>query len=301
MLAIHVTLLLSISLQPANPPRDLEPVPLWPNGAPGAKGNTAADIPTLIPYLLEGRENRPAVVICPGGGYGGLAMSHEGHEIAAWLNRNGIHAFICNYRHRGKGYGHPYPLMDAQRAIRIVRGNSTKWKVEPDRVGILGFSAGGHLASSSATHDSIGKLDASDPLNGLECRPDFAVLCYAVIGFGKSYTHRGSQRNLLGKNPAPDLIRFYSNENRVDKKTCPTFLWHTAEDRSVPAENSVRYFLQCQKHGVPSSLHVFEKGRHGIGLAKSTPAARKWPDLCISWLSASGFIAPDPQSKSKQP
>ena len=267
-----------------------ESIPLWPDGAPGAIGKEAKDIPTLILYPAKKNPSGTAIVVCPGGGYGGLAMGHEGHEIAAWLNKNGISVFICNYRHRGKGYGHPYPMMDAQRAIRIVRTNAKKWKVNPERVGIIGFSAGGHLASSCATHESIGDLDSTDPINKAACRPSFAILCYAVIGFDKPYTHRGSQRNLIGKEAPKELVKFYSNEEQVSKETCPTFLWHTAEDKAVPVQNSIYFYLACQKHNVPSAMHVFEKGRHGIGLARNNETAKHWPDLCIGWLKQRGFM-----------
>ncbi|MEC9092310.1 MAG: alpha/beta hydrolase [Planctomycetota bacterium] len=263
---------------------------LWPQGAPGAKGKSANDQPTLILYPAKENPNGTAVVICPGGGYGGLAMGHEGHEIAHWLNGHGISAFICDYRHRGKGYGHPYPLMDAQRAIRTVRANARAWKVDPEKVGIIGFSAGGHLASTCATHESLGDLPKTDAINLEKCRPDFAILCYAVIGFDKPYTHRGSQRNLIGKEAPDELVKFYSNEGQVSGLTCPSFLWHTAEDRAVPVENSIQFFLSCQKNKVPSALHVFEKGRHGIGLAKTNPTARHWPDLCIGWLKQRQFL-----------
>lgn len=263
---------------------------LWPDGAPGATGSADKDKPTLILYPATKNPSGTAVVICPGGGYGGLAMGHEGHEIAKWLNENGISAFICNYRHRGKGYGHPYPLMDAQRAIRLVRTNAKKWKINPEKIGIIGFSAGGHLASSCATHESIGELDSDDPINQQGCRPDFAILCYAVIGFDKPYTHKGSQRNLIGQDASPELIKFYSNEEQVSKSTCPTFLWHTAADKGVPPENSVQFFLSCQKHGVPAALHIFEKGRHGIGLARDNETAKHWPSLCIGWIKQRGFL-----------
>lgn len=269
-------------------------IPLWPGGAPGALGEADKDVPTLILYPAETNPSGTAVVVCPGGGYGGLAMGHEGHEIAAWLNKNGISAFICNYRHRGKGYGHPYPMMDAQRAIRTVRARSKEWKIDPKKVGIIGFSAGGHLASSCATHDSIGELDKADIVNQQPCRPDFAILCYAVIGFDKPYTHRGSQHNLIGKDADQELVKFYSNEEQVSSKTCPTFLWHTAEDRAVPVQNSIYFFLACQKHKIPSALHVFEKGRHGIGLAATNETAKHWPELCIGWLKQREFL------KSKQ-
>lgn len=277
---------------PVQDSKSPETLLLWPNGAPGAKGETDKDKPTLILYPAKENPSGTAVVVCPGGGYGGLAMGHEGHEIANWLNKNGISAFICDYRHRGKGYGHPYPMMDAQRAIRTVRTNAKKWKVNPDKIGIIGFSAGGHLASSCATHKSIGDFDHSDPINQSSCNPNFAILCYAVIGFDKPYTHRGSQRNLIGQNAEKELIAFYSNEDQVTKETPPCFLWHTSADKGVPVENSIQFYLACKNKGVSAALHVFDKGRHGIGLAKGMKGAEAWPKLCIDWISEEGFTKP---------
>lgn len=263
---------------------------LWPEGAPGAKGDADKDKPKLLIYPAKENATDVAIVVCPGGGYGGLAMGHEGYEIADWLNKNGISAFICDYRHRGKGYGHPNPLMDAQRAIRIVRAGAKDWNISPNKIGVLGFSAGGHLASSCATHGSLGDLEMKDPINKVSCRPDFAVLCYPVIGFDKPYTHRGSQRNLLGSEPNPELVKFYSNEEQVSKETPPAFLWHTTADKAVPVENSIQFYLACKKNGVSASLHVFNQGRHGLGLGKSTPSVKAWPGLCMNWLHEEGFL-----------
>ena len=264
---------------------------LWPDGAPGALGNDPKDRPRLLIHLpASDRAQRTAVVICPGGGYGGLAMDHEGDQIARWLNALGVAGFICDYRHRGKGYGHPAPLLDAQRAIRTVRARATEFGVDPQRIGILGFSAGGHLASTAATHFEDGQSTAKDPIGRVGCRPDFAILCYPVIAFGESYTHRGSQRNLLGANPDPQLLASLSSEKRVTKQTPPTFLWHTHADRGVPAENSVQFYLALRRAGVPASLHIFEQGRHGLGLAANVPGTSQWPRLCASWLRGRGLL-----------
>jgi len=264
---------------------------LWPDGAPGAKGTAAADKPTLIIYLPPATSaNGTSVVICPGGGYGGLAMGHEGHDIARWLNSIGVAAFICDYRHWGKGYRHPAPLNDAQRAIRTVRASAKEWKVDPQRIGILGFSAGGHLASTVSTHFDAGDATADDPIERAGCRPDFAVLCYPVIAFGQPYTHQGSQDNLIGPGASPDLVLQLSSEKQVTPQTPPTFLWHTAEDTGVPAENSVRYFLALRQANVPAELHVFEKGRHGLGLAADVPGTSKWPELCQEWLTVNHWL-----------
>lgn len=264
---------------------------LWPAGAPGAKGDERQDKPTLIIYTpAKEQATGAAIVVCPGGGYGGLAMGHEGHDIAAWLNSLGVAAFICDYRHRGKGYGHPAPLQDAQRAIRTVRSRASEWGVDPAKIGILGFSAGGHLASTAATHFDDGDADAADPTERVGCRPDFAVLCYAVIAFGEPYTHYGSQRNLLGGDAGDELIRQFSNEKQVTADTPPTFLWHTYEDTGVPAENSIYFYLACRKHKVPAEMHLFEKGRHGVGLGKGITGTADWSNRCADWMKVRGLL-----------
>ncbi len=263
---------------------------LWPKGAPGANGDEAKDKPQLIIYLPE-KPNGAAIVICPGGGYGGLAMDHEGHQIGRWLNEHGIAGFICDYRHRNKGYGHPAPLQDAQRAVRTVRSRAKEFGVDPAKIGILGFSAGGHLTSSAVTHFDAGKPDADDEIERASCRPDFGVLCYPVIAFDQPFTHKGSQNNLLGKDAAPELIASMSSEKQVTDQTPPCFLWHTTEDKGVPPENSVAFYSALIAHRVPAELHIYEKGKHGVGLAKDVPGTDGWPAACIAWLKGRG-IAP---------
>ncbi len=268
---------------------------LWPAGAPGALGAEEKDQPKLIIYPAPAETAcGAAIVILPGGGYGHLAMGHEGHEIAAWCNSLGCSAFIVDYRHRTKGYGHPAPLQDAQRAIRTVRAEAPKWHVDPQRIGVIGFSAGGHLASSTGVFFDAGMAEDEDPIQRVSCRPDFLILCYPVIGFGESFTHLGSQRNLLGADASPELIRSLSTEKHVTAESPPTFLWHTTEDRPVPPENSLRFYLALQAQQVPAELHVFEKGRHGLGLAGDTPGARDWPGLCRTWLNERGILTPKP-------
>jgi len=263
---------------------------LWPQGAPDAKGTDAKDKPNLIIYLpTKEKAFGSAVVICPGGGYGGLAMDHEGHQIARWLNDHGIAAFICDYRHKGKGYGHPAPLQDAQRALRTVRARGAEFGVQPNKIGILGFSAGGHLASSAATHFDSGNAKSTDAVEKVSCRPDFAILCYPVIAFDQPYTHKGSQKNLLGENASPDLVKSMSSELQVTKETPPTFLWHTSEDTGVPPENSIVFYLALAKVKVPAELHVFEKGRHGVGLGKGINGTEGWSAACVSWLKGRGM------------
>ena len=268
---------------------------LWPDGTPGALGEEEKDKPTLIIYAVPADQSSgTGVVVCPGGGYGHLAMDHEGHQIAQWLNSLGISAFICDYRHRGKGYGHPAPLQDAQRAIRTVRARAKEFHLQPDQIGILGFSAGGHLTSTAGTHFDQGQTDSADLVQQVSCRPDFLVLCYPVISLVNSCTHKGSKRNLLGENPDEDLVKSLSSELQVTKETPPAFLFHTSEDTAVPPENSLVFYLALQEAGVPAELHVYEKGRHGLGLAKSTPGTADWSDRCANWLTNRGLIESQP-------
>jgi acetyl esterase/lipase len=262
---------------------------LWPKGAPGALGDDAKDKPQLISYLSE-KPNGAAIVICPGGGYGGLAMDHEGHQIGRWLNEHGIAGFICDYRHRGKGYGHPAPLQDAQRAVRTVRARAKEFGVNPTQIGILGFSAGGHLASSVLTHFDAGKPDADDEIERASCRPDFGVLCYPVIAFDQPYTHKGSQRNLLGADAPVELVASMSSEKQVTDQTPPCFVWHTTEDKGVPPENSVVFYSALIAHKVPAELHIYERGKHGLGLAKDVPGTYGWPAACLAWLRGRGVL-----------
>ncbi len=277
--AVCGLLFLGAALSAAEPKTEL----LWPDGAPGAKGAEAKDKPTLIIYLPE-KPNGAGVVICPGGGYGGLAIDHEGHQIARWLNENGIAGFICDYRHRGKGYGHPAPLQDAQRALRTVRSRAKAFGVDPSKIGILGFSAGGHLCSTAVTHFDSGEAGSKDPVMRISSRPDFGILCYPVIAFDQPFTHKGSQRNLLGEDASPELIAGLSNEKHVTDQTPPCFLWHTWEDKGVPPENSVVFYQALLAHKIPSELHIYEQGPHGLGLAKGRPGASAWPAACIEWL-----------------
>ena len=264
---------------------------LWPEGAPGALGTESKDKPRLFVYLPAANEaTGAAVVICPGGGYGGLAISYEGHDIARWFNSFGVAGLVLDYRHRGKGYGHPAPLQDAQRAIRLARSRAAAWKIDPLRIGILGFSAGGHLASSAGTHFDAGDPQSTDVVQRHPSRPDFMILCYPVIAFGESYSHRGSQRNLLGQQATAELVKKMSSEKQVTAQTPPTFLWHTDEDRVVPAENSVQFYLALKRAQVPSELHLFLRGRHGLGLARNKPGASAWPTACRQWLKTSGFL-----------
>lgn len=268
-----------------------EVVPLWTEGAPGGPAAGAENAPTLT-VCLPDTPSGAGIVVCPGGGYGGLALDHEGDQVAAWLNENGVAAFILRYRHRGTGFGHPAPLQDAQRAIRTVRTRVKAWNVEPDRIGILGFSAGGHLASSAGTHFDAGRPDADDPVERVSCRPDFMVLIYPVISFTEPFSHSGSRKNLLGTQPAEDLVELFSNEKQVTRQTPPTFLVHTTEDSGVPPENSIAFYAALRKAKVPAEMHIFEKGPHGFGLGQKVGAAGNWPRLCIEWMRGRGLLGP---------
>ena len=268
-----------------------ESFPLWPTGAPGALGNASNDIPTLTVFLPSvDKASGAAIVVCPGGGYGGLA-SHEGPDYALYLNQHGVTAFVLRYRLGSQGYRHPRMLEDAQRAIRLVRARAAEWKIDPKRIGIMGSSAGGHLASTAVTRFDAGKPDAADDIERQSSRPDLGILCYAVITMGPN-THQGSKDNLLGEAPSPELVELLSNEKQVTKDTPPCFLWHTAEDKAVKVENSLDFAAALQRNGVPFDLHVYQKGRHGLGLADKPPFPNPhpWAKDLIFWLKEQGFV-----------
>lgn len=267
---------------------------LWPKGAPLANGDTDKDKPNLSLYLVkEAKGKTPAVVVCPGGGYGGLAKGHEGHDVATWLNGIGVHAFVLTYR--VSPYRHPCPMLDVQRAVRMVRARADEWKVDPKKIGVWGFSAGGHLVSTAVTHFDDGKADAEDPIDRAGCRPDFGILVYPVIALDKPYTHQGSKKNLLGdKSNDPQLVEDLSCEKRVTEKTPPCFLVHTTNDTGVPPENSIDFYLALRKAKVPAELHIYERGQHGMGLGNDkVPEFKSWPDRLAAWMRVHDF-APAP-------
>lgn len=272
-------------------------IPLWPNGAPGAMGNEEKDQPTLTLFPApEEKRSGGAVIVCPGGGYGGHAMSYEGYDVARWFNSLGISAYVLRYR--VAPYRHPIPLGDLQRAIRLVRSHAEDWKIDSHKIGILGFSAGGHLCSTAATHFDAGKPDAADPIDRLSSRPDLAILCYPVISFTQEFMHKGSRKNLLGEDPDPELVKSLSNELQVTSETPPIFMFHTDADSGVPPENSVSFYLALRKAKVPAELHVFKNGPHGVGLGNNKgqpdnphPELAIWPKLCEGWLKNYGFTA----------
>jgi acetyl esterase/lipase len=261
---------------------------LWPDGAPGAQGTADEDKPSLALYPATGpNKTSTGVIVCPGGGYAHLAMDHEGTQIAAWLNNLGIGAYVLKYR-LGPKYHHPIELWDAQRAIRYVRSHAAELGVRPDRIGIWGFSAGGHLAATAATHFASPDAQA-DPIDRQSARPDFAILSYPVISMLDPYAHLGSRRNLLGDKPDPALAQLLSNELQVTSQTPPTFIFHTTEDQVVPVENSILFYLALRKAGVAVEMHIYQKGKHGVGLAANDPILRTWPDHLSTWLQLQGF------------
>jgi acetyl esterase/lipase len=265
--------------------RAQDSLPLWPEGAPGALGKEDKDVPTITVYAPPAEKaTGAAMVICPGGGYGGLAQ-HEGKDYALWLNEHGVAGFVLKYRLGSGGYRHPVMLNDVSRAVRMVRAKAGDYKIDPHRIGLMGSSAGGHLASTLLTHFDNGKADATDPIDRESSRPDLGILCYPVITMGEK-THMGSKNNLLGQNPSEDLVKLLSNELQVKKDTPPTFLFHTAEDTAVPVENSLMFASALAAAKIPFDLHVYEKGRHGIGLGNGHP----WTKDCLFWLQQHGFV-----------
>ncbi len=263
---------------------------LWPGAAPGAVGSEDQDTPTLTLYLpAKPQASGTGIVVCPGGGYQGLAMDHEGHEVARWLTSRGIAAFILKYR-LGPRYHHPAMLQDVLRAMRVVRSRAAEFGIKPNQIGVMGFSAGGHLASSAATLFDSPDGKVPDGLEQVSARPDFAVLCYPVIQMGEPATHKGSQEHLLGTNPPADLVTRLSTEKQVTARTPPTFIFQTDADTGVPAENAVSFYLALRKAGVPAELHVYEKGPHGVGLAPHDRELSTWPDRLLGWLRVNGWV-----------
>jgi acetyl esterase/lipase len=284
---MHAALLtLALALTAGDAPKS---EPLWPKAAPGAMGEKDADVPTLTAFLPPAdKANGTAVVVCPGGGYGGLAISYEGMDVGAWMAKRGVAGFVLKYR--VAPYKHPVPLQDAQRALRTVRARAKEWNLDPKRIGIMGFSAGGHLASTAATHFDDGKPDADDPIERASCRPDFAILAYPVVTLKPPYAHMGSRKNLLGDNPDEKLVESLCNDEQVTDKTPPTFLFHTADDNVVPVENSILFFGALHKAKVPAELHIYRHGRHGVGLAPDIPALAGWPDCLEAWMKDQGLL-----------
>jgi acetyl esterase/lipase len=282
-------------------------IELWPEGIPGSINNPSykAEIdssqgwtfeknisnPTIDFYPAPAdKSNGTAVIICPGGGYSVLAIKHEGSQVAEWFNSFGITAFVLKYRLPdtaimvNKTIG---PLQDAQKAIRIVRRNAKEWNIDPYKIGIMGFSAGGHLASTLSTHYNQKVYELVDSISA---RPDFSILIYPVISMDTTITHMGSRINLLGKNPSPDLVKLYSNELQVNDSTPPAFLVQSMDDNVVPVRNSIDYALALKEHNIQCELHLYEKGGHGYGLGRTNDTESSWPEACKMWLKMRGFL-----------
>ena len=274
-------------------PLILGPIRLWEGDAPAARGQTPKDIPTLTPYpAAADQRNGATMLILPGGGYGNLA-EHEGKGYAEWFAAHGITAYVLKYRLGSNGYRHPVMLNDVARAMRMVRAFAKRDGLDPARIGVIGSSAGGHLASTIVTHFDPTKpqgptLNPADPIDAESARPDLGILCYPVISFGE-FAHAGSRKNLLGENPPAELVQSLSNELQVTKDTPPCFLWHTVEDKTVPVENSLLFASALRRAGVPFSLHIYEKGAHGLGLGSATKPAPPWAEQLLFWFKERKF------------
>jgi acetyl esterase/lipase len=282
-------------------------ITLWPGGIPdlvlninySEKATINEGIPTrfekvtdpsLYVYLPPAdKATGTAVLICPGGGYAALAFNHEGNAIAKWLNENGIAGIILKYRlpsdfiMKKKSIG---PLQDVQEALRTIRRNAAKWNIDPQKIGVMGFSAGGHLASTLSTHYDEKVYEVKDSTSA---RPDFSILLYPVITMDSSFTHAGSRRNLIGEDPGDEAVKRFSNELQITENTPPAFLVHSGDDNSVPVKNSIVYYEGLKKYNIPSELHIFQKGGHGYGLATGRDTQSAWPALCLSWMKSLGF------------
>lgn len=291
-----ISLLATTSMKAAADDATPEKIVLWPKEAPNGDGTfeQAGGMLTVHRPAAD-KSNGAAVVICPGGGYGGLVVGAEGHGIAQWLNKHGVTGVVLEYR-LPKGRSH-VPLLDALRAIRIVRANAEKWKIKTDKIGICGFSAGGHLASTAGTHFDAGNAQAVDPIDRVSCRPDFMVLVYPVIVMNER-THSGSKANLLGKEPKPELVDLFSNEKQVTKETPPAFLAHAIDDKPVSPENSRMFHEALKKNGVATEYLELPSGGHGLNGYKG-PMWDAWQTNSLKWLAALGFIPESDAGNSK--
>ncbi|MFL5245377.1 MAG: alpha/beta hydrolase [Gemmataceae bacterium] len=284
-------LVIALSLAvPAEAPKVID---LWPDGAPGAVGKEEVDRPTLTVYALPAdKANGTAIILCPGGGYFYLTGAKEGRIPAEWLNKKGVTAFVLKYRLAPR-YRYPAQLHDAQRALRLVRSRAKEFHLDPKRIGICGFSAGGHLASTLATHFTSGRPDAEDPAERLSCRPDFLILGYAVITMDIAYTNLVTRRMLLGPRPSRDLVEAFSNELHISTKTPPTFLFHNNDDPLVPPENSVLFYEALRKTQVPAELHIFDQAGHGVPpLILDDGSVSTWGIRLASWLKEQKLLDP---------
>jgi len=285
------------SQAPDNP----KAIPLWPEGVPGAIANAAPEellpegrlagvhVPTLTVFPAPAAgATRTAVIVCPGGGYRRLAFDHEGIAVATWLNSLGVSAFVLKYRLQE--YGHPAPLRDVLRAVRLLRSGAATWGIDPQRIGVLGFSAGGHLASSAGTMFDAPEGRTGSELDKVSARPDFLVLVYPVITLSGPLANSGSRESLLGKSPSPELVDALSTHLRVTDRTPPTFLVHGGTDTTVPADNSILFYSALRRSGVPAEMHLYQEGPHGIGLRPGFGPMSGWPDHCAEWMKARGLL-----------
>jgi len=259
-------------------------IDLWTGDPPGWNPEIPQKKPNITPYVLNNGQTNSAVIVCPGGGYSDKA-DHEGAPVAEWLNSIGLSAFVLDYR--VAPYRHPCPLEDVKRAVRFVRFNADKWHIDTNKIGVLGFSAGGHVAASAGTLFDAGDAEADDPVNRVSSRPDMMILCYPVISL-REHGHVGSKDNLLGEDPPEELVVKMSLETQVKRNTPPVFLWHTMDDPAVPVENSILFAGACRMHNVPFELHIFPHGDHGLGLSEENPQAAQWTTLCATWQQAHG-------------
>lgn len=284
----------SLNLYPGDPPGEATYDGELPETQYNSRGRLEfVHTPTLTVYHAKG-ENRTgaAVVICPGGGYRILADEHEGVAVAKWLNEHGITGIILRYRMFP--YRHPVPMMDVQRALQTVRASAHDWALDPQRIGVLGFSAGGHLASTATVHHVKAHLQSLDPIEQVSSRPDFSVLVYPVITLRPPTAHMGSRKNLLGPEPSEELLDLLSNEKQVNKDTPPTLLVHSKDDRAVPIGNSELFLAALKKQGIKGKLLAYEKGGHGYGLGRKDTDAIAWPDACIKWFGEQGVLKSKP-------
>ncbi len=304
-LSLLAACLTSCAMAASTPIQTVQILPLWEGTPPNHRASDLTEkqedrrgiqwyyqvqTPTIeVRHPSRSAATGQAVVVCPGGGYGGLAYDWEGTDTANWLNSIGVTAVVLKYRlPEDASNEQPWlsPLLDAQRAIRLTRAHATDWGIDPAKVGIMGFSAGGHLASTSATHFDAGDPAATDPIDRLSSRPDFAILIYPVVSLDERVSHGGSRRNLLGETPSQEQVDFYSNELQVTAETPPTFLLHSGDDQAVPVENSLRFYRALIAHGVPAEMHLYPYGGHGYALAVGQGRLQGWTARCADWLAA---------------
>jgi acetyl esterase/lipase len=293
MLTASTSAMKAQAVDPEPAPKDGHvAVALWPGSAPGALGGAASDMPTLTAYLPSANPTHTAVIVAPGGGYVRLAADHEGAQIGAWLAAHGIAGYVLHYR-VGPRYRYPVQLEDAQRALRTVRANAAVDGIDPHRIGMWGFSAGGHLAAMLGTHFDEGEPAAADPVERVSSRPDFLVLAYALISFVQA-AHPGSVTSLLGNDATPAQRAAVSAELHVTAETPPAFLFATTDDATVPVLHSILFYSALVDHHVPAEIHIFRHGRHGVGLAQDDTDLGVWPTLLLHWLAANGWASAVP-------